>query len=89
MKRVREKQREGINSSISAPFISLSKGNALVDAINEGIDEMIKLEIKCCFEQRQQSTGTQQDWCGKKEVCLSAAGGWQGREFKKERKRKV
>lgn len=57
-------EREGINSSLLAPFISLSKGNAFVDAIIGGIDEMIKLEINCCFEQRQQSSGTQQDWCG-------------------------
>lgn len=45
---------------------------------------MIKLEINCRFERRQPSTGTQQEWCGKKEVLL---GGRQGREFKKERKK--
>lgn len=75
--RERGKQRDGINSSLFAPFISLSKGNAFVDAIVGGMDEMIRLEINCCFEQRQQSTGTQQDWCGKKEVfqcCGWAAG---------------
>lgn len=49
------KPREGINSALFAPFISLSKGNAFVDAIAGGIDEMIKLEINCCFEQRRQS----------------------------------
>lgn len=42
---------------------------------------MIKLEINCRFERRQQSTGTQQERCGKKEVLL---GGRQGREFKKK-----
>ncbi len=47
---------------------------------------MIKLEINCCFEQRQQSAGTPQDECGKEEVCLSAAGGRQGREFEKKEK---
>lgn len=61
-------QREGVNSALFAAFISLSKGNAFVDAIVGGIDEMIKLEINCCFERRRQSAGTQQDWCGKKSV---------------------
>lgn len=72
---------EGINSSLFAPFISLSKGNAFIDVIIGGMDEMIKMEINCCFEKRQHSTGTQQDWCGKQEVCLSTSGGWQGRDF--------
>lgn len=67
-------------------FISLSKGNAFIDAIIEGTDEMIKMEINCCFEQRHQSSGTQQAWCGKKEVCRSAVS---EREFKEERKRNV
>lgn len=35
-----------MKSALFAPFISLSKGNAFVDAIVGGIDEMIKLEME-------------------------------------------
>lgn len=82
------KQREDINSSLFASFISLSKGNAFIDVIIGGMDEMIKMEINCCFEQREKSTGKQEGlvW---EEVCLSAAGGRQGRDFKKKIKRNV
>lgn len=78
--REKEKQRGGINSSLFAPFISLSKGNAFIDVIIEGTDEMIKMEINCRFEKRQQSSGTQRDRVGRKK-CVGVL--WVGENFKK------
>lgn len=76
---MREKEkRGGINSSLFAPFISLSKGNAFIDVIIEGTDEMIKMEMNCHFEQTQHSSRDTTGPCGKKEVSRSAVG---GREF--------
>lgn len=78
---MREKEkRGGINSSLFAPFISLSKGNAFIDVIIEGTDEMIKMEMNCHFEQTQHSSGTQRDCVGRKK-CLGVL--WVGGNFKK------
>lgn len=70
----------GINSSLFAPFISLSKGNAFIDVIIGGTDEMIKMEMNCHFEQTQHSSGTQRDRVGRKK-CLGVL--WVGGNFKK------
>lgn len=77
---MRGKQREDINSSPLASFISLSKGNAFIDVIIGGMDEMIKMEINCCFEQRERemSTGKQEGLVWEErsvfEYCGCAAG---------------
>lgn len=78
--REKEKRGGGINSSLFAPFISLSKGNAFIDVIIEGTDEMIKMEMNCHFEQTQHSSGTQRDHVGRKK-CLGVL--WVGGNFKK------
>lgn len=88
MWRVSEKGSRGrVYSSLSTSFTSLSEGNAFVDVIIGGMDEMTKMGINCCFEHRERerilSTGKQEGlvW---EERSASAAGGRQGREFKKK-----
>lgn len=75
---MRGKQREDINSSLFASFISLSKGNAFIDVIIGGMDEMIKMEINCCFKLREKSTGKQEELVWEErsvfECCGWAAG---------------
>lgn len=55
--------------------------HSLMLSLGEWI-EMIKMEINCCFEKRLLGDN------GRREECLSAAGGWQGREVKKKKKEK-